>query len=89
MSFSISPVVSDIATADSQSLSSTAQAPVIKPTATEQILAMHSSGQSAAVIASSLGVTVAEVDTTLGITSSADTQASALSALAGRLSVQG
>ena len=66
----------------------TAKASTIKPTANQQIHELASSGQSADQIASSLGVPVSQVDSALGITSSSTSQASALVALSGRLSVQ-
>jgi hypothetical protein len=89
MSFSISAVAPGSATLDSLDSIPAAKVPVIKPTATEQILALASDGQAAAVIASSLGVPISQVDSALGITSSATSEASALLALSGRLSVQG
>jgi hypothetical protein len=89
MSFTISVVSPDSTTFDSSNFSLPAQAPVTKPTTNEQILTLASGGQSAAVIAYSLGVPITQVDTALGITSSSTSQVSALLALAGRLSVQG
>ncbi|RXH54983.1 hypothetical protein [Granulicella sibirica] len=64
------------------------KAPAIKPTTTQEIHTLASSGQPAALIASSLGVPVSQVDADLGITTSSTSQASALVALSGRLSVQ-
>ena len=67
--------------------SSTANVPA--PTATQQIHDLASAGESASVIAVSLGVPVSQVDTDLGITTSnSTTETSALVALSGRLSVQ-
>ena len=67
---------------------SSAKTAGVKPTATQQIHQLASSGESASLIASSLGVPVSQVDSALGITSSSTSQASALVALSGRLSVQ-
>ena len=89
MSFSVSGVGSG-SVYDAVGAAATAKAPVVKPTAVQQIHTLASSGQSAAVIASTVGVPVSQVDADLGITSgssNATSQASALVALAGRLSV--
>jgi hypothetical protein len=90
MSFSVSGVGSG-SSYDALDAAASAKAPIIKPTATQQIHTLASSGQSASVIASTVGVPVSQVDADLGITSSgssdATSQASALVALAGRLSV--
>ena len=67
---------------------SNARGAVTKPTASQQIQELASAGESAALIASSLGVPVSQVDSALGITSGSTSQASALVALSGRLSVQ-
>jgi hypothetical protein len=87
MSFSISPIssISFDTTADS---SPAPKAPAVKPTANEQIQQMASAGQSAALIASALGMPVSQVDSVLGISSSSTDQASALVALSGRLSAR-
>ena len=65
----------------------TTKAAAAKQTTTQQIDDLASSGQSAALIASSLSVPVTQVDAALGITSSATSQASAVVALSGRLSI--
>jgi hypothetical protein len=74
---------------DAVDAAQTAKAPVVKPTATQEIHTLAAGGQSASVIASTLGVPVSQVDSALGITtnSSSTSEASALVALAGRLSV--
>lgn len=89
MSFAISVVTPDNTTFDSSNFSLPAKLPVTKPTTNQQILTLAAGGQSATLIASSLGVPITQVDTALGITSTSTTQSSALFALAGRLSVQG
>jgi hypothetical protein len=85
MSLSISAIAP---TLDPPVSSSTTKEPAVKPTASQQIQALASGGQSAAAIASSLGLPISQVDSTLGITSSSTNQASALLALSGRLSVK-
>jgi hypothetical protein len=89
MSLSIS-AVSPGTSYDPQDATPATKAPAIKQTSTQQIHTLASSGQSAAVIASSLGLPISQVDSALGITtsSSSTSQASALVALSGRLSVQ-
>ncbi|MGD0648657.1 MAG: hypothetical protein ABR971_11750 [Acidobacteriaceae bacterium] len=89
MSFTISAVAPDSSTFDSPDSSLTAKAPVSEPTATEQIHALALGGQSLDIIASSLGVPISQVDSALDITPSSTSEASALSALSGRLSVEG
>ena len=66
----------------------TKKASAVKPTTTQEIHNLASSGQSASLIATSLGVPVSQVDSALGITTSSTSEASALVALSGRLSVQ-
>ena len=89
MSFSVSGVTPGSASFNSPDPSSPANVPVIKPTATQQIQDLASAGQPASVIASSLGVPVSQVDAALGITTTNSTsEASALAALSGRLSIQ-
>jgi hypothetical protein len=92
MSFSISGITPGSASLNSLDPSSPANVPVIKATATQQIQDLASAGQSASVIASSLGVPVSQVDAALGITSTNTTnstsEATALVALSGRLSIQ-
>ncbi len=90
MSFSISGVnLSNTPLGPSSDPLPAAKAAAIKPTATQQIQQLASAGESASLIASSLGVPIAQVDSTLGVTSSSTTQSSALLALSTRLSVRG
>jgi len=86
MSLSISASTPPLDPPDS---SLTTKEPLVKPTASQQILTLSSGGQSASLISSTLGIPIAQVDSTLGITSSSTNQDSALSALSARLSVQG
>jgi hypothetical protein len=89
MSLSISAVNLSNPLYDPSSDVSAGKTAQVKPTATQQIQLLASSGQSASLIASSLGIPVAQVDSVLGISSSSTTEASALVALSGRLSVHG
>jgi hypothetical protein len=89
MSFSVSAVNASNRFIDpSLDTSAAPKVAVLKQTATQEIQQLASSGDSASLIASSLGIPISQVDSTLGVTSSSTNQASALLALSSRLNVR-
>jgi hypothetical protein len=72
---------------DSQDAAASPKTPAIKPTTSQEIQQLANSGQSASLIAESLGIPVSEVNSTLDITATT-TETSSVATLATHINVQ-